>query len=224
MDPDGIDLESRILFEADEILAVDKCPDLPTSGRSLDDQDCLQYRLIQRHGHMVWAVHQLDADTSGVNLFTTAKRLVEPLKRGMAEEGSLKSYLAVVHGEPAWDSHDCTAPIGSIRPGELGVTQEGKSARSGFQVLARAPGFAAIRAEISTGRTHQIRIHLSSLGHPLVGEEWYREEPCQLHPRQALHAERLRVEAPLPLDLRARIPGDLRELLGHLGLELRSDA
>ncbi|MFT7167601.1 MAG: 23S rRNA pseudouridine1911/1915/1917 synthase, partial [Paracoccaceae bacterium] len=85
-------------------------------------------------------------------------------------------------------------------------------------------GFAAIRAEISTGRTHQIRIHLSSLGHPLVGEEWYREEPCQLHPRQALHAERLRVEAPLPLDLRARIPGDLRELLGHLGLELRSDA
>ena len=91
-------LEARILLEEGGLLAVDKPHDLPTSGRALDDPDCLQWRLMRRAGGMVWAVHQLDADTTGVNLFTTERALVEPLKRAMVE----KRYLAVMRGRPAW--------------------------------------------------------------------------------------------------------------------------
>lgn len=217
------ELEDRILLERDGILAVDKCPDLPTSGRSLDDEDCLQFALMERHGGMVWAVHQLDADTSGVNLFTTQKELVERLKQGMAGRRSLKSYLAVVHGEPDWEEHTCQHPIGQLGEGRLGVASSGRRAHSQFHVVARAGEFAAVRAVITTGRTHQIRIHLSSLGHPLVGEEWYRSEPCRLHPRQALHAMQLMVREPVSqdaveLDIVAPLPGDLRRLLTDLGL------
>lgn len=211
-------LEDRILLERGGILAVDKCPDLPTSGRTLDDEDCLQFALMQRQGGMVWAVHQLDADTSGVNLFTTQKELVEKLKKGMAASEARKSYLAVVHGEPEWEERLCEGPVGYVAEGRLGVTETGRSARSRFMVLARSPGFAVLRADIATGRTHQIRIHLSSLGHPLVGEEWYRSEPCTLHPRQALHAMGLSLREPFHLDLEAPCPDDLSALLERLGL------
>ncbi|QDV06066.1 Ribosomal large subunit pseudouridine synthase A [Planctomycetes bacterium Poly30] len=220
----GTALEERILLERDGILAVDKCPDLPTSGRTLDDEDCLQFALMQRHGGRVWAVHQLDADTSGVNLFTTRKELVERLKQGMADSAARKSYLAVVHGEPEWESFLCERPVGHVAEGRLGVTAAGRHARSRFEVLARAGGFAALRADIATGRTHQIRIHLSSLGHSLVGEEWYRHELCSLHPRQALHARKLTLPEPLPLELEAPWPDDLRALLDRLGLGDASQA
>ncbi len=218
--PSQEELERRILLEAGPLLAVDKPPDLPTSGRALDDPDCLQAALLERAarrgGGFVWAVHQLDADTSGVNLFTTERALVEPLKRALGDPGAHKRYLALVHGEPAFEALSCCAPIGELRPGHLGVTPSGKRALSTFQVLARAPGCAALAVRILTGRTHQIRIHLQALGHPLVGEGWYRDPPCTRHPRQALHAAELvlpalpgipgtpcRIEAPLARDLEA---------------------
>ena len=218
------DLEARILLESDGILAVDKCPDLPSSGRTLADEDCLQFALMQRQGAMVWAVHQLDADTSGVNLFVTRKELVEPLKQAMGHPEATKRYLAVVHGSPSWTEQTCSAPIGSIGKGMLGVSPQGRHASSTFEVLARKNGHAVIAATIATGRTHQIRIHLASLGHSLVGEEWYREEPCELHPRQALHASRLRVEGPHGLDVTAPLPRDLQDLMARLGLSPQDES
>lgn len=212
------DIETRVLLERDGILAVDKCPDLPTSGRRLDDEDCLQFALMQRHGGMVWAVHQLDADTSGVNLFVTRKELVEPLKQAMGHPSTAKQYLAVVHGSPLWTKQVCNAPIGATGRGTLGVAPDGRHASSTFEVIARSAGHALVAARIATGRTHQIRIHLASLGHSLVGEEWYREEPCRLHPRQALHASRLRFGGPCALDVAAPLPGDLTSLVNGLGL------
>ena len=68
---------------------------------------------MRRAGGMVWAVHQLDADTSGVNLFTTERALVEPLKRAMVE----KRYLAVMRGRPAWDGVAAPRPSGRCGPG-----------------------------------------------------------------------------------------------------------
>jgi RluA family pseudouridine synthase len=213
-------LEARILLEEDGLIAVNKCPDLPTSGRSLDDEDCLQHALLQRCGSMVWAVHQLDADTSGVNLFTTKKSLVEPLKRAMGREDAAKWYVAIVHGVPAWTERQTDAPIGQVSERSLGVTPEGRPASSTFRVLARGSHHSLIRASIATGRTHQIRIHLASLGYPLVGEEWYGERPCKVHPRQALHACRLRIHGPHAIDVVAPMPDDLRALAQGLDLSL----
>lgn len=173
---------------------------------------------MQRAGAMVWAVHQLDADTSGVNLFTTAKRDVSTLKDALTAPTARKEYLAIVHGSPAWDARCVTDPIGMIDEESLGVTPSGRSARSEFEVLDRGPEHSLLRVRIQTGRTHQIRIHAAHLGHPLVGEEWYRSPPCTVHPRQALHAGRLILEGALHLDVTAPIPDDLRALARTLGL------
>ena len=206
-------LEARILLEEGGWLAVDKPHDLPTSGRTLDDPDCLQWQLMRRSGGMVWAVHQLDADTSGVNLFTTERALVEPLKRAMVE----KRYLAVMRGRPAWDEVSCAAPLGEVRPGHLGVTPGGRASRTTF---ARRRACAGIDEEawevevlLHTGRTHQVRIHAAALGHPLIGEEWYVESACKLHTRQALHAWRLQLAAPFDRMIEAPLAGDLRRLV-----------
>lgn len=213
------DLAARILVAGDGLLVVDKPPDLPTSGRSLDDPDCLQHQLMQWHGGRVWAVHQLDADTSGVNVFATTKVLVPQLQARMRSPVGQKTYLAIVHGEPDWTARRVSAPIGPVDARSLGVSPAGKRAESAFAVRSRSGGHALIEGRLLTGRTHQLRIHLAHLGHPLVGEEWYREPPCTAHPRQALHAWQVVLgPGPEPRRLVAPLAADLVALAASLGL------
>ena len=214
------DLEGRILLEAGTLLVIDKPPGLPSTGRSLDDEDCLQHAVIERAGGMVWAVHQLDADTSGVNLFTTERRQVAALKGALSAPSARKHYLAMVHGRPAWETRTVTDPIGMVDGTSLGVIANGRSAHTEFEVLDRGPEHSLLGIRIRTGRTHQVRIHAAHLGHPLVGEEWYRSPQCSLHPRQALHASRLILEGQRRLDVAAPIPEDLERLASELSLRL----
>jgi 23S rRNA-/tRNA-specific pseudouridylate synthase len=213
-------LEGRILLEAGTLLVIDKPPGLPSTGRSLDDDDCLQHAVIQRAGGMVWAVHQLDADTSGVNVFTTERRHVAALKEAMSAPSARKHYLAMVHGRPTWETQIVTDPIGMVDGTSLGVTTKGRSAHTEIEVLDRGPEHSLLRVRILTGRTHQIRIHAAHLGHPIIGEEWYRSPPCTLHPRQALHASRLTLKDHPRLDVAAPIPDDLKRLASAIGLRL----
>jgi 23S rRNA-/tRNA-specific pseudouridylate synthase len=214
MKPD--DLDRRILWEDCGVLAVNKPPDMPTSGRNLDDDDCLQYWLMQRHGGMVWAVHQLDADTSGVNLFVTERRLVAVMKSQMAKESAQKRYLALVRGHPDWEEQALKAPIGPVDERSLGICEDGKPAHSLFTVRAKGDGATLVEARIFTGRTHQIRIHLAHLGHPVLGEEWYVRPACLAHPRQALHAWKMQLD---DLDLEVPVPQDLRKLMAEWGID-----
>jgi 23S rRNA-/tRNA-specific pseudouridylate synthase len=170
---------------------------------------------------MVWAVHQLDADTSGLNVFVTRKSLVSVVAQRLRWPKGRKLYAAVCHGEPTFDSKIVEAPIGHVSARRLGVTPEGKPCASAVTTLCRAFGFSLVRVELRTGRTHQIRIHLSHLGHPLVGEPFYRAPPCELLPRHALHAYRLELAGDEPLVLRADLPADLQELCDRLGLKAR---
>ncbi len=212
------DLEERILYEEDGFLVVNKPYGIPTSGRNLDDDDAVQYWLMQRQKGMVWAVHQLDADTSGVNIFVTEKKMVSRCQKALSDENSVKKYCAIVHGNPSWESCEERSSIGYIDSQNLGVTSEGKSAHSIFRVLERSGDFALIEATIMTGRTHQIRIHLHHLGHSLVGEEWYRSEKCLLHPRQALHASHISLSKPIKHIFEATLAPDLYNLARKLGL------
>ena len=211
------ELENHIIYEQNGLIVLNKPHGIPTSGLSMDDPRCLQYAMIQRHGGMVWAVHQLDADTSGVNLFVTEKKMVQQYKNALEKTNSDKFYYAIVHGNPSWNKIDERGSIGKVDERSLGITEEGKSAHSQFTVLSRNEHYALVQAQIFSGRTHQIRIHLSHLGHPLVGEEWYIYEACQTHHRQALHCLKIDLHSK-EQNFTADLPNDFKELANKLKL------
>lgn len=222
-----LDIAPLIISQHGDLIVVDKPHDWPTSGRSLEDDDCIQYHMIKHFGQMVWAVHQLDADTSGVCLFSLDKQLVTNLQAVWRDPHMSKQYLCIAKGEPEWDEIDEKSSIGKIDERSLGVTHKGKSAHTRFKVLDRNNGFALIQAKLLTGRTHQIRIHLAHLGHPLLGEEWYTTPTCELHPRQALHAHRIQFPDTTPLkqhNFEAPLAQDLEQLLIRLELKRSKQA
>jgi len=175
---------------------------------------------------MLWAVHQLDADTSGVLLFARSKGACRRYHRQLSSPQTCKTYLAVIHGAPSWSTHDEQSSLGKLaenRRGVLPLAEGGQSAHTQFTVLAREERFTLVSAQIFTGRTHQIRLHLSHLGHPLVGEEWYCTPPCTQHERQALHAARISIHDPFtdtPLILESPLPTDLTRLIQERNLTL----
>lgn len=134
----------------------------------------------------------------------------------------VKTYLAIVHGHPEFDERRIDAPIGVLREEptrQLGVIDTGQRAATHVRVLDRSADAALLRVRIETGRTHQIRIHLASIGHPLYGEDWYREPRCREHPRQALHAWRVEfADAGEPQSIESPWPEDLRALTRRLQL------
>jgi len=218
---DNDEIERRILHEGDDLIVFNKPYDWPTSGHNLDDMDCVQYHLIRYLREkgtitptakypigMVWAVHQLDADTTGLLLFATQKSSVHKYHHLLTHPNTEKYYIAVVRGRPEWNTIIETNPIGKRADGSRGVLTElegGQSARTEFTVLERHHNHSVLKVRLHTGRTHQIRIHLSILRHPLLGEERYTPEPCQRHFRQALHAYSISIpnvpSAPIPEDL-----------------------
>ncbi len=169
----------------------------------------------------VWAVHQLDKQTSGLNLFVTRKALVDVWMRRLRGTPGAKRYLAIVHGALT-SPLTVDAPLGRVRRPDgrevPAVTAAGRPSKTRLIPHASTGAFSLVEARPATGRTHQVRLHLGHVGHPLVGEPFHRDPPCALHPRQALHAWVLdfgpqvaRFEAPLPADLLA--------LLTELGLD-----
>ena len=216
------DVENRILYDRDGVVVVDKPAGIPSTGHRLTDPDSVQNALIRRHDAMTWAVHQLDADTTGLNVFVRRKKLVPHWQNRMRYPNGTKLYLALVYGTVDPDAFVVDRPIGDLpgrAPRQLGVAPDGRPARTHCRVLDRDGGFSLLEARLETGRTHQIRIHLSSLGHPLVGEQWYRNPPCQATDRQALHAWRLEFgDSEQPRRLRSLVPEDLLRLIAERGL------
>ncbi len=216
---DGRTVDDCLLHVGDGLIVVNKPPGISSTGLTLADEDCVQHHLRRRFGGMIWAVHQLDKATSGVNLFVLQRHLVARCRDAMV--AGEKTYLTLCHGRPAFDEIEIDAPIGEIDSEKrcLGVTADGRPARTRVTVLDRTDAFAALRVRLFTGRTHQIRIHLSHAGHPLVGEPWYRVPPCTLAPRQALHAWRLVLqEGTNARAFTAPIPADLDDVARRLGL------
>jgi 23S rRNA-/tRNA-specific pseudouridylate synthase len=235
-----------VLLREAGLLVADKPPGLASTGRTLDDPDCLQAVLERTLGlRRVWAVHQLDRDTSGLNLFVTRRTLVERWAARLKD--GTKTYVAIAHGRLEGPPVEVDLPIGTRRLPDgrqvPSIYKEGgpgaRPARSTVHPIAtiETPGdappdargappggpFSLVLVRIHTGRTHQARLHLAALGHPLVGERLHRDPPCALHPRHALHAWRLDLPGSAPGERRtfeAPIPDDLRDLAARLGLDL----
>lgn len=176
-------------------------------------------------------VHRLDKDTSGVILVAKNDAVRQALQAQFKARTVHKTYLALVHGWPAPERGQIDAPIGRDprhrqRMAVVSADQ-GRPATTLYEVIAhyrgrvRAETYALTACRPLTGRTHQIRVHLASIRHPIVGDELYggRRKPALGCPRQFLHAERIRFRLPdagAEMECVAPLPGDLRGVLDGL--------
>lgn len=226
----------ELLYEDEDLLVIDKPAGLavhPGAGRV---SGTLVHRLLHRYPELVGVggpgrpgiVHRLDLGTSGVLVVARTAASYQVLAQAFARRRVDKYYLAIAYGVPRSKSGTIDAAIGRHpeRRKEMALRSDGRPAVTRWKCRATAQGTSLFEVEIATGRTHQIRVHLKSLGHPLVGDPLYGEarfnsSPRQVRsalkafPRPALHAWKLRIEHPSDtrlLTFEAPAPDDLRQL------------
>ena len=234
-DVHGEDIPLAIVYEDDDLLVVDKpagmvvhpAPGnwsgtlvnaLKGRGATLDDADA-----DARAG----IVHRLDKDTSGLLLVAKRDRAHRVLSAALAARHVVRRYAVLALGHLANDRITIERPIARDPRDRkrMAVVSTGRAARTDFVRLGRFDGADLLRAHLHTGRTHQIRVHLASIGHPVMGDETYggvtrRRSGVTPVPRQFLHAARLVFRHPTTgaaLDLRSPLPADLRPTLERVG-------
>jgi len=209
----------NVVFEDAHLLVIDKPAGLVVHPAPGNWSGTLLNGLLAHHAGAALLpragiVHRLDKDTSG--LMVVAKTLISmtQLSRAIAAREVERKYLALVHGVPRQPAWSVDLPIGRdpVARVKMAIQPGGEPARTDFVVLASSPGVSALRCHLHTGRTHQIRVHLSHHGLPLVSDALYGGRPALGLVRQALHAtslsfdhpatgERVSFEAELPEDL-----------------------
>ncbi len=196
---DPPDLPLVILHEDAAIIVVDKPAGLLTVPGKLEGrQDCLVTRLQAARWDAL-TVHRLDCDTSGVIIFARTRQAQGFLGQEFEQRRAEKTYVARVRGEVPGDQGRIDLPIGSdwdYRPRQK-VTPEGRPAVTDWQVIGRHAGETRVRLTPHTGRSHQLRVHLLALGHPILGDQIYAPETLPDHPRLMLHAETLALHHPV---------------------------
>jgi 23S rRNA pseudouridine1911/1915/1917 synthase len=232
--PEGGDL--AVLYEDADLVVIDKPAGLtvhPGAGRSTGT---LVHRLLAHYPEMAGVggpgrpgiVHRLDRGTSGVLVAARTASAYARLARAFASREVEKLYLGIAYGAPTPAAGTLEAPIGRHpqRRKEMAVRPGGRPARTLYRTLASRAGISLLEMSLATGRTHQIRVHLKHIGHPLVGDPVYGEArwrglprpvqtPLRDFPHPALHAWRLGFRHPgsgEPVRFEAPLPADLREL------------
>jgi 23S rRNA pseudouridine1911/1915/1917 synthase len=224
-----------ILHEDEDVVVIDKPPGLvvhPAAGHP--DQTVVNALLFHvkdlsgiggelRPG----IVHRLDKDTSGVMLIAKHDEAHRRLTANWNTDLVKKEYLAVVYGTPSSDRGTVDAPLGRDPRDRkrMAIVADGRRALTDYEVAERLRYASVVRCRLRTGRTHQIRVHMKHLGHPIIGDPVYSgpqwrgipdrklQRTIERFPRQALHAARLTfahprsgesvvVEAPVPEDMR----------------------
>ena len=222
-----------VLFEDEHLLVLNKAAGLvvhPAPGNwsgtllngLLAHDDRAQ--MLPRAG----IVHRLDKDTSGLMVVARSRGAMDALVQAIAAREVARQYLALAHRP--WSGpkrRQVDAPIGRDPRNRLRMAvvdlerNAGKSAVTGFELLENAGEGCAVRATLQTGRTHQIRVHMASVGHPLVADELYGGTPAAGMRRQALHAFRLAFKHPAsgqPLEFVAPLPHDMAQAIQAWGL------
>ena len=212
-----------LVYEDEDLVVLNKTPGVPVhpGPGHFDDTICnfLLYYYdsvgIEADAH---PVHRLDRGTSGLLAVAKHAHAQEVLKNQLHTAAFRREYLAVCRGAPSPAAGVVDAPLGP-KPGSLVeqmVRPDGKPARTRYETLAVYGGRALLRLELDTGRTHQIRVHLAHLGHPLLGDFLYGAEEPDLIPRPALHSWRLALRHPITgkeLLFTAPVPADMAGLL-----------
>lgn len=214
-----------ILYEDEDVIVIDKPAGLVVHPGAGNRTGTLVHGILAhapevRTNDMVrpGIVHRLDKETSGVLIVAKHDAAREFLARQLRDRTARKTYTALVYGNVP---HDCTieAPIGRdpLHRTRMAVVSNGREATSILRVVERLPGYTLLSVDLRTGRTHQIRVHCASIGHPVAGDRQYaaRRRPPHGLTRQFLHAASLELTlpngvrrpfvSPLPDDLRATL-------------------
>ena len=212
------DIPIDVLYEDDDILIINKQPGIivhPTKGHPYHTiaNGLMKYMQDTGQEFKVRFANRIDMDTSGIVICAKNANCQDSISNQMKGQDVVKKYVAIVHGRV---EDDCVINLPVGRPDEVSirrcVMEEGKDATTIVKVLEAFDDYSLLELTIMTGRTHQIRVHLSHIGHPIIGDALYEGEAPGLIERQALHAyhiefihpmteERLTIEAPYPDDM-----------------------
>jgi len=230
-------VEVAVVLVDDAFVVVDKPPDLVVHPGAGHDTGTLVAGLLARYPELAGVgdpvrpgiVHRLDRDTSGLLVVARTRQAYESLVAQLAARTVQRRYAALVAGHPDATRGVVDAPIGRSprQPTLMAVRADGKAARTHYRVeetFGQPEPTALLSCRLETGRTHQIRVHMKAIDHPVVGDHRYGGAPRAIAcPRTFLHADRLRfrhptsgeevtAQAPLPADLSA-VLDDLRGLM-----------
>ena len=207
----------RILHEDEALVFVDKPAGLVVQRRLFaPDEPCL-HDLVQAHTAPAFLLQRLDRGTSGVIFFSKRADLNARLTRQFARKRIRKTYLALCEGEVT-ARRTIDAPIGRVGTITFGVRADGKRAVTHLVPLVSSPAGSVVEITLETGRTHQIRVHLAAIGHPVAGD-WLYGTPSA--PRPMLHAAALELPHPLSgatLRVAAPLADDFVDEAGRRGL------
>lgn len=185
------------VYRDDDLLLVDKPSGLlSVPGKDIAHRDCLEARVKAAFAGAL-LVHRLDLDTSGLMVFAMNKCAQRHLGLQFERRRIAKSYVAVVVGDVVGDEGVIDLPLivdWPHRPLQKVCHETGKAAETGWQVLARGRGWTRVRLTPRTGRSHQLRVHMRAIGHPILGDRFYGDAGSAA--RLMLHSESLELHHP----------------------------
>lgn len=233
------DIPLDVVYEDDAVLVVNKPPNLVVHPGAGNPAGTLLNALLNHDPGLAnipraGIVHRLDKDTSGLMVIAKTLQVQNFLVKEIQARQVTRIYHALVYGSPAHREGTVDAAIGRhpIQRKKMVTRADGKPARTHYRLLEQFPEHALLECRLESGRTHQIRVHMQSLGLPIVGDHSYGgtyrrpksgdawlEDALKSFGRQALHARRLVFRHPVnerELSLTAPVPADFDELLGRL--------
>jgi len=220
----------EIVYEDEQLLVVDKAAGVVVHPARGHPEGTLAQLLAGRAGGgdpaRAGIVHRLDRDTSGLLVVSRTEEAHRLLAAALARREIVREYLTLVRGRPPARAGTIEAPIGrdrrvrtrmAVRDAEHGRPARGaREARTHFTLERALPDTTLLRVRLDTGRTHQIRVHLQAIGHPVCGDPEYGARGMLGLERQFLHAARLAFDHPLTgerVDVSSPLPGDLARAL-----------
>ncbi len=214
-----------ILFENDDILGMNKPEGLASIPEGTQNRESLLSMISPAVRGKLYVVHRLDKDVSGVILFAKNPAAHKYLNARFSGRDVSKTYVALVHGLIQETGEVIDRPLREFGSGRVSVDpQRGKPSTTRFRVLKRLGAYTLVEAYPLTGRRHQIRAHLYSIGHPIVGDLRYGDRALQrTYSRLMLHSNKIAFTLPSgePITIEAPIPASFQLVTEMLSTETR---